>query len=99
MFRPPVPAMLEMQAGRPARVAFQGLRGEVLPLPVRGAHRGEWWRENGWQQDEWDLEIHFHASSGSRCDAARRGAGPDGGLYRFYYDSLRGSWFVRGAYD
>jgi protein ImuB len=58
---------------------------------------GDWWREDPWQQDEWDLEIHFHSSPG-RGDVPAKFQ-PECGLYRFYYDSLRAGWFVRGIYD
>ena len=97
IFRPPVPATLELHAGRPTRVFFQGLRGQVLAASGPWRTSGDWWREDPWQQDEWDLEIHFHSSSGNRDAAAA--LRPDCGLYRFYYDSLRASWFVRGIYD
>ena len=97
IFRPPVPATLELHAGRPTRVVFQGLRGQVLAASGPWRTSGDWWREDPWQQDEWDLEIHFHSSSGGRDAAAA--LRPDCGLYRFYYDSLRASWFVRGIYD
>jgi hypothetical protein len=97
IFRPPVPAALELHAGRPTRVVFQGLRGQVLAASGPWRTSGDWWREDPWQQDEWDLEIHFHSSSGNRdASAASR---PDCGLYRFYFDAMRGSWFVRGIYD
>ncbi len=86
-FRPPVPAKLELLAGRPVRVVFQGMRGEVLAASGPWRTSGDWWRENPWQQDEWDLEIRFHSPSADR------------GLYRFYYDALRQGWFVRGIYD
>ncbi len=101
MFRPPVPATLELRAGRPARVVFQGLRGEVMAAAGPWRTSGNWWRDDGWRQDEWDLEIHFHPSSGGRdaATAAASAPGPNCGLYRFYYDALRGSWFVRGIYD
>jgi len=100
MFRPPVPAALELHAGRPTRATFQGLRGEVLSASGPWRTSGDWWREDGWQQDEWDLEIDFHSSPSSRDVAAVAAASmPDRGLYRFYYDALRGGWFVRGIYD
>jgi protein ImuB len=95
IFRPPVPATLQLHAGRPVRAVFQGLRGQVLTASGPWRTSGDWWREDPWQQDEWDLEIHFHSSLAS-SDA---GGHPDCGLYRFYYDALRGSWFVRGVYD
>jgi protein ImuB len=97
IFRPPVPATLELHAGCPTRVVFQGLRGQVLAASGPWRTSGGWWREDPWQQDEWDLEIHFHSSSGSRDAAAA--LRPDCGLYRFYFDALRGGWFVRGIYD
>jgi protein ImuB len=97
IFRPPVPATLELHAERPVRVAFQGLRGQVLTASGPWRTSGDWWREDPWHQDEWDLEIHFQSPSNGRNAGA---AGhPDCGLYRFYYDVLRGSWFVRGVYD
>jgi hypothetical protein len=81
----------------PPAFFFQGLRGEVLAASGPWRTSGDWWRDDPWQQDEWDLEIHFHSSSASRDAAAA--SPPDCGLYRFYYDALRGSWFVRGVYD
>jgi len=86
-FRPPVPAKLELLAGRPIRVFFQGMWGEVLAASGPWRTSGDWWRENPWQQDEWDLEIRFHSPSADR------------GLYRLYCDALRQGWFVRGIYD
>jgi protein ImuB len=100
MFRPPVPAALELHAGRPTRTTFQGLRGEVLSASGPWRTSGDWWQEDGWQQDEWDLEIHFHSSPNGRDVAALAAASVPGcGLYRFYYDATRGRWFVRGIYD
>jgi protein ImuB len=102
MFRPPVPAALELREGRPVRVVFQGRRGDVLAAAGPWRTSGDWWREDGWQQDEWDLEIHFHAASGERGATAPGAAAalyPDCGLYRLYCDALRGGWFVRGVYD
>lgn len=96
-FRPAIPAKLELEAGRPTRVVFQGARGEVRAASGPWRTSGDWWREDPWQQEEWDLEIHFRSSAGRRD--ARAGAHPDGGLYCVYYDALRRSWFVRGIYD
>ncbi len=106
MFRPPMPMSLELHAGRPTHVLFQGQRGDVLAAAGPWRTSGDWWREDGWQQDEWDLEIQFHpplhpphagrAAIGAAANAASR---PEGGLYRVYYDGQRGSWFVRGVYD
>ena len=101
VFRPPVSASLELREGRPARVFFQGRGGEVLAASGPWRSSGDWWRDDGWQQDEWDLEIHFQRSLNGReaMISTAAPAIPDCGLYRFYYDALRGSWFVRGIYD
>jgi protein ImuB len=95
-FRPPVPARLELREGRPFHVAFQGMRGRVLAASGPWRTSGDWWRENHWHQEEWDLEIDFLSLMGRDSSANRR---PDRGLYRLYFDVLRQSWFVRGIYD
>jgi len=96
VFRPVIPAKLDWHTGLPTRVAFQDLWGEVSTASGPWRTSGDWWREDSWQQDEWDLEIHFQ-------DAVERsfshGLPPNSGIYRFFYDSLRRGWFVRGVYD
>jgi len=64
VFRPAIPAKLDWQEGRPTRVAFPGLRGEVVAASGPWRTSGDWWREDRWgdgpwQHDEWDLEIRF----------------------------------------
>jgi len=107
VFRPSVPASVELCEGRPIRVEFRGMRGDVVAASGPWRTSGDWWREDGWQQDEWDLEIRFYYSprlpaersykNGQNTKSAK--ALPQCGLYRFYYDSVRQSWFVRGMYD
>jgi len=89
VFRPGVPAVVELREGRPTRVRFRGMRGDVLAASGPWRTSGVWWREDGWHNDEWDLELQFH----SHTTQAKRG------LYRIYFDSIRQSWFVRGMYD
>jgi len=95
-FRPSIPARLELQEDRPVRAMFQGMQGRVLAASGPWRISGDWWRENPWQQEEWDLEIDFLSSMGRDSSANRRS---DRGVYRVYYDVLRQSWFVRGIYD
>jgi len=97
-FRPSLPVTVELREGHPARISFHGLRGEVVAASGPWRTSGDWWREDPWQHDEWDLEIHFHSSpailrerTSARC--------PQRGLYRVYYDAIRRNWFVRGIYD
>jgi protein ImuB len=64
VFRPAIPAKLDWQEGVPTRVAFPGLRGEVVAASGPWRTSGDWWREDlwgdgPWQHDEWDLEIRF----------------------------------------
>jgi protein ImuB len=85
VFRPPLPATVEVRAGRPVRVfSSSGARGEVVSAAGPWRTSGEWWAENEWRQDEWDVEI---------LSALRTG------LYRIYQDLSSGSWFIRGMYD
>src|SRR5439155_16388915 len=58
VFRPPLPATVEVRAGRPVRVFSDfGVRGEVVAAAGPWRTSGEWWTEDGWQQDEWDVEL------------------------------------------
>jgi protein ImuB len=103
VFRPSVPASVEVHEGRPVRVGFRGMRGDVVAASGPWRTSGDWWREDGWQQDEWDLEIRFHFSPRPfdrlyKNDKSSKTL-PPGGLYRFYYDSILQNWFVRGMYD
>jgi protein ImuB len=105
VFRPAPQASVVLCDGRPTRVSFRGLRGNVAAASGPWRTSGDWWREDPWQQDEWDLEIHFDGPS--RASLGRRrvranppsAEGPSRGLYRFYYDARLQDWFVRGAYD
>lgn len=91
LFRPPLPARVQLQNGRPAKVCFQAHTGKVLHASGPWRTAGEWWEEKPWQHDDWDLEIHF--SSDSTVTQALSG------FYRLFYDHLQKKWFVRGVYD
>ncbi len=111
IFRPALPASVELREGCPVRVGFRGMRGEVVAASGPWRSSGDWWREDAWQNDEWDLEMRFLLAPEARVDAAlglqqwerivnastRRIS--QGGLYRIFYDSIRQGWFVRGMYD
>ncbi len=119
VFRPSLTANVEMRDGRLARISFNGMRGDVVATSGPWRTSGDWWREDVWEHDEWDIDVRFglpftplrtaqpvtmkrHRGALTRSDlfslrdfepAAQRG------LYCVYYDSVRGSWFVRGMYD
>ena len=110
LFRPEVPTRVELRDGRPARVFFQGQRGEVVATSGPWRTSGDWWQEKPWDHDEWDVELHF--SSTNRPSAPvlsthfsthenKRVTDPvsQNGLYVVYYDSRQQSWFLQGMYD
>lgn len=111
VFRPALPATVDLHEGCPIRVGFRGMRGDVVAASGPWRSSGDWWREDAWRNDEWDLEIRFLSTLEARVDAA---SGPrrweqvsnagsqqifQHGLYRIFYDSIRQGWFVRGMYD
>ena len=97
MFRPPLPANVQLQGSRPRSVSLRGTRGEVMVASGPWRTSGDWWREDTWHEDEWDLEIEFHISES--FPGKSPASAPEHGLYRFYFDSIRQKWFVRGIYD
>jgi len=88
VFRPPIPACVQLQGRCPARVAFQGIFGKVIRASGPWRTSGDWWEDQPWQEDEWDLEIHFSSESP-----------PVQGFYRVSYDFRKEKWLVRGVYD
>jgi protein ImuB len=119
VFRPSLPATVEMREGRLARVSFNGMRGDVMAASGPWRTSGDWWREDGWEHDQWDIDVRlslpsapFSASRPGSPNRQRRSftrsdlfslkdlqPPAQRGLYCIYYDSSRGSWFVRGMYD
>jgi protein ImuB len=103
VFRPPAVAQVELREECPVRIAFCGVRAEVIAASGPWRTSGNWWGDGVWQHDEWDIEIRcgsvFADDTREQNSAARAGAAPRDGMYRIYFDGLRRSWFVRGVYD
>ena len=110
IFRPALPVNVELEEGCPVSVAFRGMRGEVVAASGPWRSSGDWWRDDGWQNDEWDLEIVFPSLNGKSNAGnhprqqgqpliARAKEIEQRGLYRIFYDAIRQDWFVRGLYD
>lgn len=55
--RPPEPATVELSQGAPNYLHSAPLEGAVVAR--RGPFRlsGEWWAQDGWAREEWDVEI------------------------------------------
>jgi protein ImuB len=109
MFRPRLPATIELRDGVPSRVFFRGVYGSVIAASGPWRTSGDWWREDFWLQDEWDIEVWVNSPSAriihtrnsfSALDSnpQQQTAAPSG-TYCIYFDVTAQSWFVRGMYD
>src|ERR1700723_1198021 len=112
IFRPRLPATVELRDGLPSRVFFRGVYGHVIAASGPWRTSGDWRREDSWLQDEWDIEVRLGApsSNGTGARAGISAARPSpqqhqqpqplpSGTYCVYFDSMARSWFVRGMYD
>jgi protein ImuB len=115
VIRPAQAVRVEMRDEQPVRIYLRGMRGEVVAASGPWRSTGDWWQEDAWHQDEWDLEIEFSAPSIVVAQHAapvpphqkserlkpnkQSGTSSQRGLYQIYYDALRQGWFVRGVYD
>jgi protein ImuB len=103
IFRPAPSARIELRDNHPVRVFFRGMWGNVVAASGPWRTSGDWWREDAWKQEEWDLEIIFESSSNSssRYQISNEGSlrGQRRGVYCIFLDSVRQGWFVRGIYD
>jgi protein ImuB len=102
IFRPPLPARVELSQQHPARVFFQGLSGKVVTAAGPWKSSGDWWRKEAWQYEEWDLELVF--SSRHFTDPLSNRPSPDRpslgrAVFRVVYDARAMAWFIRGIYD
>jgi protein ImuB len=97
VFRPEIQANVELQQNYPTHIYFRGMRGNIIAASGPWRTSGNWWREDTWQQDEWDVEVRFDSMSGQsqKISSPRT----QNGIYCIYYDSLRAAWFARGRYD
>ena len=87
MFRPPAAVTVAMRDGKPAGIScsrHKEISGEVLWTAGPWRSSGDWWEQEGWARDEWDIAVQTESGIA---------------LYRLVRDLLRGSWIVEGTYD
>jgi len=87
LFRPPLRASVLMHAGTPVRItaAIQAeVRGEIVWSAGPWRASGEWWKEDAWGREEWDIILQNDTGAA---------------LYRLYREPASGQWFVEGTYD
>ncbi len=57
VFRPALHANVQAANGRPARIEARGIRGAVIASAGPWRTSGDWWREDAWSRDEWDIAL------------------------------------------
>ena len=97
VFRPPLPAMVEASRGYPTQINAWGsnrsLHGKIVRLGGPWRTTGDWWREDRWARDEWDITVEKRAQDFPGKPS------PLQVIYRIYRELKSGSWFVEGLYD
>jgi protein ImuB len=81
IFRPPVSVVVLVNNRCPVRLQPHG---EVLACSGPWHSSGEWWSDQAWQHEEWDVAVR------EKEDVA---------LYRIYRDLSNGRWFLAASYD
>jgi protein ImuB len=89
VFRPPLRAVVEVEDGWPRHISAWGKQrsvyGKVSRLAGPWRTTGDWWRNDRWARDEWDVALE------SGNDQLT--------LYRIYRELNSGHWFIEGNYD
>src|SRR6202521_4785974 len=87
IFRPPVGVVVTMEDGNPAYISCpknKEMQGEILGAAGPWRSSGDWWEQEGWARDEWDIAVQGETGIA---------------LYRLVRDRLGGRWFLEGSYD
>jgi protein ImuB len=88
IFRPPLRAIVQADQGWPTQISAWGKQrsvyGKVVDVAGPWRTTGDWWREDRWARDEWDVRIDHQGQQF---------------LYRIYRDLKTETWFVEGNYD
>jgi protein ImuB len=99
VFRPALRAKVTLREGHPVQISFSGMHGEVVAASGPWRTSGEWWREDAWHREEWDIEIHWRSVASTNTIENSSSAELQRAVYRIYYDAMRQAWFVTGMYD
>ena len=88
MFRPPLRAIVQADQGWPTQISAWGKQrsvyGKVVHLAGPWRTTGDWWRDDRWARDEWDVMLE---RTGQQT------------LYRIYREIKTENWYVEGNYD
>jgi protein ImuB len=97
LFRPPLPATVDFQEGKPTFLGCEGARRRILAFAGPWRTKGDWWSETKWARDEWDIKVRplrQRVQSESSREIEEESA-----LYRVYKDLRAKRWYVEGIYD
>ncbi|HEV8426954.1 MAG TPA: hypothetical protein VGQ41_03510 [Pyrinomonadaceae bacterium] len=87
-YRPPLKAIVEANQGWPTQISAWGKQrsvyGKVVALAGPWRTTGDWWRDDRWARDEWDVTLERQGHQA---------------LYRIYRELNSENWFVDGTYD
>ena len=87
IFRPPLSVTVTYQDGRPSRILSNKrnqIAGEVLWAAGPWRSSGDWWEQDSWVHDEWDIALQEKSGIA---------------LYRLVHDLMGGQWLLEGSYD
>lgn len=90
VYRPAPAARVETRNGCPVQIAFSGFRGRVIAASGPWRSSGDWWTEDSYAKDEWDVEIQSNSKTKS---------GKQQAVYRVCYDCAKEGWYVWGTFD
>src|SRR5215212_10535894 len=83
MFRPPLRAIVQADHGWPTQISawskHRSVYGNVVSLAGPWRTMGDWWRDDRWARDEWDVTLE---RSGQQA------------VYRIYRELKTDVWFV-----
>jgi protein ImuB len=87
IFRPRIVVAVTYQDGRPSHIVSKTqnqIAGEVLWAAGPWRSSGDWWEQDSWVRDEWDIAVQ------EKSEIA---------LYRLVHDLVGGQWLLEGSYD
>jgi protein ImuB len=91
--------MVQVARGCPTQISAwdkqRSVHGKVISLAGPWRTTGDWWRNDRWARDEWDLALE----SASGVKKSEGYAKQHQVLYRVYRELSSGDWFVEGSYD
>ena len=87
VFRPPLVVTATLCDGRPMKIHCkkrEEIRGEILWAAGPWRSSGDWWEQDAWSRDEWDIALQQEFGIA---------------FYRLVHDLLSGRWLLEGNYD